>query len=131
MARNCDQVFCDPLIPLPNNPSCEFSNYGPSWKNSDNNYNSNWSTPQQNSHRNPPNNVIENNWQYEDRQYNDRRYDQNANDDMNSSQTKPQHFNENSRHHPPLNILGSRCNPNTSYDEDLVGLKPHKPFIFK
>ena len=39
---------------------------------------------------------------------------------MNKFQAKPQHFNENPRHHPPLNVLGSRCNPNTSYDEDLV-----------
>ena len=75
MARNCDQAFRDPRIPLPNNPPREFSNYRPSWRNSDNNYNSNWSTPQQNSHRNPRNNVMENNWQYDDRRYNDRRYD--------------------------------------------------------
>ena len=40
---------------------------------------------------------------------------------MNRSQTKPQHSKVNPRHHPPLNLLESRCNPNTSYDEDLVG----------
>ena len=70
---------------------------------------------------------MENNWQYDDRRYNDRRYDQNANNSMNRSQTKPQHFNENPRHHLPLNVLRSRCNPNTSYDVDLVGQNPMSP----
>ena len=127
MVRNCDQAFRDPRIPLPNNPTLKFSNYGPSSRKSDINYNSNWSTPQQNSHKNSRNNVMENNWQYDDRRYNDRRYDQNVSNNMSRFQTKPQHFNKNPRQHPPLNVFGSRCNPNTSYDEDLVGQNLMRP----
>ena len=105
--------FLYPIIHFINSPIMDHL------KKSDDICNSNWFTPQQNYHRNPQCIITKNIWQHNDRRYNDRRYDNNPNDNTNRSQIKPQYFNENSRHQPPLNVLGSNYNRNASYNNDI------------